>query len=341
MREKAKAISLVAKAVLVLACLVLIIPSVIRLCPFLVGADGSYIVLGGSMQPTLRPGDLAFTVKVDPSDIEAGDIAVVKTDSGVYMHRVLEKRLSGDGILFRLKGDANEDPDPSYVVDSQIIGKTIFSLPTGYVYTKNGYILMVVMPLMLLATHQAIKIYKVYDTRKRRRRGLKAIFLGNGGRRRKISIIDATSILLLIILAAGSTHMMAPYLISRSGSFFTDTESSRIVIQAATWRVPSSITCSVSQSNIMLGENVTIWGRINPARSAEVTIEISTDGGETWAPLITVTSNADGTYKHVWEPDRSGSYKIKASWKGDSSYFGASSEPVTITVKPSEGGGKN
>ena len=340
MKRKVKALGLVAKAMLVLVCLVMIIPSVIRLCPFLVGADGSYIVLGGSMQPTLRPGDLAFTVKVDPSDIEVGDIVVVKTDSGVYMHRVLEKRLSGDGILFRLKGDGNEDPDSSYVADSQIIGKTIFSLPTGYLYTKSGYILMVATPLMLLAVCQAIKIYKFYDKSRRRRRGLKAILLGNGGRRRKISVLDTTSTLLLIIIVASGTYMAAPYFVSGAGGFFTDTESSGCVIQAATWRVPSSITCTASPSSIAVGESVTISGVVNPARSAEVMIEVSVDGGDTWASLITVTSNVDGTYEYIWRPGESGSYRVKASWSGDSSYLGASSNIVTVLVtEPSEGGG--
>jgi hypothetical protein len=93
--------------------------------------------------------------------------------------------------------------------------------------------------------------------------------------------------------------------------------------------VPSAITCSVSQSNITLGENVTISGSINPARSAEVTIGISND---TWSTMIKVTSNSSGTYSYEWKPDSSGSYKIIASWEGDGSYYGASSEAVTVLV---------
>jgi len=340
LRKSVKALSLVAKAVLVSVCLVMVIPSVIRLCPFLVGTDESYIVLGGSMKPTLSPGDLAFTVKVDPAEVEAGDIIVVKSNDRVYMHRVVEKKETDKGILLRLKGDGNEDPDSGYIADSQIIGKTIFSLPTGHLYTKSGYILMVATPLMLLAVNQAIKIYKVYDTRRRRRRGLKAILLGSGRRRRKISILDTASTLLLIIIAASGTYMVAPYFVSGAGGFFTDTESSGCVIQATTWRVPSSISCTASPLNIAVGESVTISGVINPARSAEVMIEASVDGGDTWALLTTVTSNADGTYEYLWSPGEGGSYSIKASWSGDSNYLGATSNAVTVLVtEPSEGGG--
>jgi len=252
------------------------------------------------MKPTLCPGDLAFTVKVDPSDVEVGDIIAVRTESKVYMHRVVEKKMSDGVLVFKLKGDANEESDANYVASSDFIGKTVFSLPMGYLYTRSGYTLIVATPLMVLAAYQAVKIYRLYDTRKRRRRGLKAIILGKGGRRRrKISIFDMTSALLLIILVAGGTYMMAPYFIFGSGSFFTDTEKVGVHdISAATWKVSSSITCSVSQSTITLGENVTISGIINPARSAEVTIAISTDDGETWDSITTVTSYADGSYEY-------------------------------------------
>jgi len=331
LRGKVKALNLVAKAILVLVCLVLIIPGVIRLYPSLVGADGSYIVLGGSMEPTLSLGDLTFTEKVETAEIDVGDVVAVKTDSGIYTHRVIEKKESDEGILFRLKGDANEDPDSSYVNGSEIIGKTSFSLPIGYLFTKNGYILAVAAPLMLLAVAQAVKINRLYDTRKRRRGGLKAILLGKGGRRRrKFSILDTTSILLLLILVAGGTNMMAPYFAVGSAGFFTDMESSSSnVIGAATWRVSSSIKCSVSPLSITLGQNVTISGSINPARSAEVTIGIS---NATWSTIIKVTSNSYGTYSYEWKPDSSGSYEVKASWEGDSSYKGASSGTTLVVM---------
>lgn len=330
MRGKVKALSLVAKAILIIVCLVMIIPSVIRLYPSLVGADESYIVLGGSMKPTLNAGDLAFMENVDPSEVGVGDIVVVRTESFVYMHRVVEKK--DEGALFRLKGDANEDPDPSYVNCSEIIGKTVFSLPMGYIYTKSGYTLIVATPLMLLAVYQAVKIYRLYDTRKRRRRGLKAILLGKGGRRRrKVSIFDTTNALLLITLMAGGTYMMAPYFISGGGSFFTDTESSGSVIQTGTWKVSSSITCSVDPSTIKLGENVTVHGSIKPARSGvTVTLTYRWNGTTT---TRTVKTNAGGAYEDIFTPNEVGSWTIKARWNGDDSYFGASSDIVTISVK--------
>jgi len=333
LRGKVKALSLVAKAILVLVCLAMIIPNIIQLHPSLIGADECYIILGGSMQPTLRMGDLVFTKKVDPSEIDIGDIVTVRTDSGVYTHRVLEKVESGESVLFKLKGDANKDPDSSYVSCSEVIGKTVFSLPTGYVYTKRGYALIVATPLMLLAFYQAIKIYKVYDRDRRWRRGLKALLLGRGGRRRrKLSILDTTSVLLLTILVAGGTYMMTPYFTSGGGSFFTDTESApKNVIRAGTWKVTSTITCSVSDPTINLGEGVTVSGSITPKRcGVDVTLTYQRNGTTIER---TVSTNDDGVYEYLYVPNEIGVWTIKASWNGDSYYYGATSEEITLTVE--------
>ena len=323
LRWKVKSISLVANIALVLVCFVLVIPGVMRLCPSLFGADGSYVVLGGSMEPMLSLGDFTFTQKVEPAEVDVGDVVAVRVDSIVYTHRVVNKTESDEAILFRLKGDANEDPDSSYVNGSELLGRTMFSLPMGYLYTRSGYLLVVSAPLMILAGYQALKIYKLYT---RKKRSLKV------RKRQKFSIIDTTSILLLLILVAGCTNMITPHFTSVSGGFFTDTEaSSNNVVGAGTWMVSSSISCSASPSSIMLGEAITISGSINPARSAEVTIDVSADDGVSWTSLTAVTSDADGNYEYEWNPEV-GSYEIKASWDGDGGYFGASSETVNVIV---------
>lgn len=323
MRVKVKALSLVAKAVLVLFFLLLILPGVIRLWPSLVGAGGAYVVLGGSMEPTLSVGDLTFTKKVEPAEINIGDIVTVRTDSRVYTHRVIEKTESDEGTLFRLKGDANEDPDTSFVNGSELIGRTMFALPMGYLYTSSGYLLVVSAPLMILAGYQSIKIYKLYT---RKRRSLKV------RKRRKFSVVDVTSTLLLLILVAGCSNMITPHFASGSGSSFIDTEpSSSNIVGADTWMLPSSISCSASPSSIIVGEAVTISGSINPARSAEVTIDVSTDAGTSWILLTEATSNPDGSYEYEWNPEV-GTYLIKASWDGNGDYFGADSETVNVIV---------
>jgi len=324
-------LNLVIKTFLVLACLVIIIPNILRLFPLLIGMDNSYIVLSGSMQPTLRPGDIVFIVKVYPSEIEVGDIIAVKTNYGTYMHRVIEKIPSNGEFLFKLKGDANKDPDPSYVKDSQIIGKMVLFLPTGYFCTKSGYALFVILPTIFFVLAQVVKIHEFYYARGKRRRGLKAIILGRRIRRRKIIVLDTISISLLIIIAAGISYAISPLIISGAMSYFTDVNSAKIIAKAATWKVESSITCSISpNSPISLGHNITVSGRVEPAHgSILVTLKYENNGS---IITRTVMTDNDGTYRDVFKTNSAGIWTVQASWRGNHWYYSATSPKITFEV---------
>jgi len=318
-----KSIKIATQLLLVIVILMLIVPSALHLCPVLVGADGSFVVMGGSMAPTYHVGDLVFTDAVDPAEIGVGDVIAVRLDSTVYTHRVIETVKSEDGLLFRLKGDANEEPDLTYVNGSELIGKAVFSLPTGFVYSGSGYLLVVSVPLMGLAFYQSHKIYRAYTQKKR---GLKA------RRNRRLSVIDSTSILLLLIVVVGGTYMITSRFTSVSGGFFVDAESSSSnTVGAGMWKVASSISCMFSSSKITVGEFVSISGNITPPRSALVTIEYSVDGGASWSLLAEFSSDSGGSYVYEWSPD-AGSYMVRASWAGDGGYFGAVSNNVNLVV---------
>jgi len=311
----------------------MVVPGILRLCPFLIGADSSYIVLGGSMKPTLCPGDLAFTLKADPSEVQVGDVIASRTASGVCMHRVMEKVETDEEVLFRLKGDANEDPDSSYVGGQEIIGKLYFCLPMGCLYAESGYVLAVATPFTLLTVHQAVRTYRTYDRKNKRRRGLEAILLGNDGRRRrrKIPIIDTNSVLLLVILVAGSTHMMAPYFATGGRSFFTDTESSTVTIGAATWKVESMITCIIHPNpNINIGEDIRVSGSINPSHGG-VNVTLTYRAGPSTVVRLVVT-DPGGSYTDTFTPTIPGTWTVQASWEGSNNYYGATSDEVQVSV---------
>ena len=98
-------------------------------------------------------------------------------------------------------------------------------------------------------------------------------------------------------------------------------------------KIPSSITCNVSSTSFIVGENVTISGEINASESTEVTIKVSTDEGETWDTLTTMTTGSEGNYSHTWTPTSAGSYQLKASWPGNEMYTEAVSGAVAVTVE--------
>ncbi len=92
----------------------------------------------------------------------------------------------------------------------------------------------------------------------------------------------------------------------------------------------TTITCSLSTSEIAEGNSITISGTISASVSATVTIEKSQDQGNTWTLITTTTSNS-GAYTRQWSPAQ-GTYQIRASWPGDSTHFGATSASTTLKV---------
>jgi len=127
---------------------VLLIPNIIYFLPFMVGADSSHIVVGSSMV-TLQSGDIIIVRKVDPGDIEVGDIVTVSFAGYTVTHRVVEI-IEAEVTLFRLKGEANEHPDASLYAESQLIGRVFLVFPFSHLYTVYGFVLALVVPFALI-----------------------------------------------------------------------------------------------------------------------------------------------------------------------------------------------
>lgn len=177
--------------VLIAICIILVTPLLIYGLPFLVGADKSYTVMGGSMVPALNPGDLILVKEAEPSAINVGDIVSAAKSAEVYTHRVVEKKLVDETYMFKLKGDANEDPDPQFLDASQLIGKVILTIPFSHLYTPYGFFMLTVTPAILLIGKQ---VYRIYDIVKNDRES---------------PALDLTSLLLFLILLLGVTRRVS------------------------------------------------------------------------------------------------------------------------------------
>lgn len=127
---------------------------VVQAVPGLVGADASYVVLSGSMEPAISPGDAVVVDSVAPADIERGDvITYTRTgESTPITHRVVDV-IEADGTLaFRTKGDANDAPDPAPVPAERVTGEVWFVIPyVGHVVlfanTPTGLGVLVGLPV--------------------------------------------------------------------------------------------------------------------------------------------------------------------------------------------------
>jgi signal peptidase len=87
------------------------------------------IISSGSMTPTLQVGDVIITVEASPNDIKIGDIIQYSGENEIIAHRVVDIQQEGGIQYFITKGDDNNAPDPEPVSPSQVIGKTVFTIP--------------------------------------------------------------------------------------------------------------------------------------------------------------------------------------------------------------------
>ena len=93
-----------------------------------------YVILSGSMEPTIKTGSLCFiNKKVDFQEIKKKDVIAFKLDDGTLVtHRV--NKINKDGII--TKGDNNKRVDDGVVTANNYVGKNIFWIP------KVGYVVM-------------------------------------------------------------------------------------------------------------------------------------------------------------------------------------------------------
>lgn len=141
----------------------LVAPFVIHAVPTLVGAEHSYVVTSGSMEPAIGVGSVVMVNDVAPGEIGQGDVITYRTGENAEptTHRVVEVVERDGGVAYRTAGDANEEPDPELVAADQVEGRVmtvgghLFVIPhVGYAIafanTRPGYVAMVVVPIALL-----------------------------------------------------------------------------------------------------------------------------------------------------------------------------------------------
>ena len=100
----------------------------------------TYAVLSGSMEPAYPTGALLYVRKVDPADIQPGQVITFLLDEHtVATHRVVEVIPDPEeaGIYrYRTKGDANETADAGLVHCKNVLGTPVVCVPyLGYVIT--------------------------------------------------------------------------------------------------------------------------------------------------------------------------------------------------------------
>ena len=112
-----------------------------------------YVVLSGSMEPTIKTGSLCFINKnAKYENIKKNDIIAFKMgDNTLVTHKVVN--ITNEG--FETQGEANKDKDGGLVTKNNFFGKNVFWIPgLGYgvklIQTTTGKIVFGTIVVILL-----------------------------------------------------------------------------------------------------------------------------------------------------------------------------------------------
>ena len=118
------------------------IPSVFGYKPF--------IVLSGSMEPTIMIGDIAIIKEIKADKLNVGDIIAFRSGNSVITHRIIEK----DGEEFITKGDNNNTEDRYPVKSESIEGIYVRRIAqlgnfAMFLQTTLGAVIFISIPFIL------------------------------------------------------------------------------------------------------------------------------------------------------------------------------------------------
>ncbi len=160
--------------------LVVVTLIIARGIPALVGGT-TFVVGGGSMEPTIPLGSAVVAAPVAASDLAVGDIVSLRVGPrrAIFTHRIVRVVDRDGAVWLETKGDANTSADPSLVPATDVIGRVSLSVPlAGYLVraigSLQGILFVLATGALLLAGAwilESVEDDLVESLRRRRREG--------------------------------------------------------------------------------------------------------------------------------------------------------------------------
>ena len=147
----------------------LVISVLVLIFPFVVFAgDNIMVITTTSMLPVLKPNDMIVVQMQNIEQIKEGDIIAFDShmEFGIVAHRVIEKYEKDGQIIVDTKGDNNEEADPWYVTDEDLIGK-IKSIIPGLGIVLVGPVRYALVAVIIIS---AISMMKDYFTENKKKK---------------------------------------------------------------------------------------------------------------------------------------------------------------------------
>ena len=128
----------------------------------------SLVVISGSMEPLLRPGDLVIDRMISPREVRIGDVVTFRdpTDpTALITHRVRGVQIQGDTYAVTTKGDASNALQRWTIRADGRLGRVTLRIPAigrpiFWGRTRVGAVGLLVVPAALLASSLLVQIWR-------------------------------------------------------------------------------------------------------------------------------------------------------------------------------------
>lgn len=137
-------------------------------------------VLSGSMEDTIKTGDLIFLKKPDVSSLKKGDVICFLSSGQAVTHRIVDTKQENGETVYVTKGDANNTNDREPVKPDQVQGVWSGMRLGGmgnfviFLSSTTGMIVFIVCPILLLIIWDMVRRWQADKKEKARVEELEA-----------------------------------------------------------------------------------------------------------------------------------------------------------------------
>ena len=133
---------------------------------------GLYTIISPSMEPNIKVYDVVFVKKVNTDTLKENDVITFYSSNSYFgdtpiTHRIVEVLNIPDiGIMYRVKGDANEIADNEKVYPNNVIGKVVFKIPQlgriqFFLASKSGWLIAILIPAIFIIAYDIYKLIRL------------------------------------------------------------------------------------------------------------------------------------------------------------------------------------
>ncbi len=145
----------------------------------------SFVIVSGSMEPTIKKGDAIFVKEVLEEEIKTNDIISFTQGETNVTHRIIGISQENGINKYTTKGDNNNTEDKEKISYEQIEGKyqfkiSQFGMVTGIL--KNKITLIILIAIIIVINYYKVRIENKKQKRKQKREEYEKVNNENKGR---------------------------------------------------------------------------------------------------------------------------------------------------------------